>query len=228
MQRLKSVTLAPVAAVANGISTSQKPAAGGAQSLTITGSLAAGGVATMDLARRVAIASSADDSGRTFTITGTDRRGNAQTETITGPNTATVTSLKDFKTVTAVSVDDNTAGNITVGTNGKISTQWLPVDRLGVRSLGIGVRQSGVATWTIEHAMQSPFTAGVGVLPPGGIANPPYLTPYPHPVLQDKTVGDYGAYDGAAITAVRLTITAFTAGASLTADFAPGFVGGGY
>ena len=103
------------AADADGVCASQTPAAGGAQDLTINGAEASGGVATFTAARFVTITSAGADDGRTFTVTGTDVNGSAQTETITGPDTATVTGTLYFRTVTTVSVDDDTAGAITVG-----------------------------------------------------------------------------------------------------------------
>ena len=103
------------AADADGVCQSQTPAAGGVQNLTINGALASGGVATFSAARLITITSAGADGGRTFTITGTDVNGSAQTEAITGPATTTVTGTKYFRTVTQVSVDNNTAGAITVG-----------------------------------------------------------------------------------------------------------------
>jgi hypothetical protein len=100
---------------ADGVCQSQTPAAGGVQNLTINGALASGGVATFSAARLITITSAGADGGRTFTITGTNVNGAAQTETITGPATTTVTGTKYFRTVTQVSVDANTAGAITVG-----------------------------------------------------------------------------------------------------------------
>lgn len=103
------------AADADSICQSQTPAAGGSQNLTINGANASGGVATFTAARTITITSAGADAGRTFTITGTDVNGDAQTETITGPDTTTVTGTLYFKTVTQVTVDDDTAGAITVG-----------------------------------------------------------------------------------------------------------------
>lgn len=100
---------------ADGICQSQTPAGGGVQALTINGALSSGGVATLGYNRKVTITSAGNDSGRTFTITGTDENDTVITEDITGPNTTTVTGTKDFKTVIDVDVDDNTAGAITVG-----------------------------------------------------------------------------------------------------------------
>ncbi|RJO60813.1 MAG: hypothetical protein C4542_08165 [Dehalococcoidia bacterium] len=95
----------------------QTPAAGGSQALTINGTLASSGVATTDVPRHVIIASTADDSARTFTIVGTNDYGDKLTEVVSGPNTATTRGLQRFKTVTSVTVDDDTAGAISVGTD---------------------------------------------------------------------------------------------------------------
>lgn len=111
-------------ASANNISTSQTP--GGAGNLTITGSAASGGVATLDVARRVLISTAGNDSGRTFTIFGTDRNGNVQSEAITGiPNTTSGATVRDFLTVTRISVDAATAGAVTAGTNSIGSSPWV-------------------------------------------------------------------------------------------------------
>jgi len=113
--KAKFILADTTAANTDGVCESQTPAGGGAQDLTIDGAQASGGVATFTAARLITIASTGADDGRTFTVTGTDVNGNAQTETITGPDTATVTGTLYFRTVTTVSVDDDTAGAIIVG-----------------------------------------------------------------------------------------------------------------
>ena len=80
---------------------------------TINGALAS--EATTGLNSFISISSSSNNSSATFTITGTDIDGNAQTETITGVNNNSVTGSKIFKTVTQISNDNNT-NNINVGT----------------------------------------------------------------------------------------------------------------
>ena len=113
--KAKFILADTTAANTDGVCESQTPAGGGAQDLTIDGAQASGGVATFTAARLITIASTGADDGRTFTVTGTDVNGNAQTETITGPDTATVTGTLYFRTVTTVSVDDDTDGAIIVG-----------------------------------------------------------------------------------------------------------------
>lgn len=81
---------------------------------TVSGAL--GGVAG---AAKVCIGSTGDDTGITFTITGTDIFGNVQTEgAITGPGAAAgadVQSASLYQTITSVVASGTLTGNITVG-----------------------------------------------------------------------------------------------------------------
>ena len=89
----------------------------GSGNLTLGGALTSGGSATFDSGRVVTLLSAGDDSGDTFTVTGTDVNGDAQTEEITGANAGTATGTKYFKTVTQISTDGASAGNVSAGIN---------------------------------------------------------------------------------------------------------------
>lgn len=110
-----------VALDADGIAGSQTPAAGGAQNLTLGGALTSGGSATFTTGRVVTITSAGDESARTFTVTGTDLAGVAQSEVINGVDTATATGTKYFLTVTQIQVDANTAAAVTAGINNSVA-----------------------------------------------------------------------------------------------------------
>ena len=65
------------------------------------------------------ISAGGDESGKTFTIVGTDMDGVAQTEVITGPAAnATVLGSKTFKTILSITPSANTTGSITMGYTG--------------------------------------------------------------------------------------------------------------
>ena len=81
---------------ADGISTAA--AVGNNANLTIGGALADSGSCTFSSGRIVTILSAGDDSGISFTVTGTDVNGDSQTESITGANAGTATGSKYFKT----------------------------------------------------------------------------------------------------------------------------------
>ena len=122
--------------VANSICASQTP--GGAGELTINGTLAttqpvagAGGTASAPSALvrfpspvRVYITCAGNNSGRTFTVTGTLQSVNTfgpgvvVSETVTGANANTVATTALFSTVTSVSISGASTGAVTVGHSG--------------------------------------------------------------------------------------------------------------
>lgn len=104
---------APDTLDADGIVTSVDPASNAA--LTLNGALVSGGVATLDVPRNVTITSAADDSAKSFTVTGKDEYGVTVVETITGANAGVAAGKKAFKTVSSV-VCVGDPGTITVGT----------------------------------------------------------------------------------------------------------------
>ena len=97
-----------------------------ATKLSAAGDLA--GISTTTVNSAVTITSAGDDSGVTFTVTGTDESGATITEKITGGNSASSSGSKVFKTVTKVSADKATASTIDVGKAAVVSTTE---DRIG-------------------------------------------------------------------------------------------------
>ncbi|MCK1322768.1 hypothetical protein IVA94_18075 [Bradyrhizobium sp. 156] len=83
--------------------------------LVINGTEAAGGVVSFLSKRYITITSAGNDSGRTFTVTGTTGFGTPLSESIAGGNATGVTLNNAFLTVTQVSVNGATAANVTVG-----------------------------------------------------------------------------------------------------------------
>ncbi len=106
-------------ATANNVCLSQTP--GGAGALTLNGTAVTGGIAYLGgltTPQYIYITSAANDSGRSFVVVGTVFTLNgplAVTETITGANTSTVSSSKQYCTITSITVDAGTAGALTVG-----------------------------------------------------------------------------------------------------------------
>ena len=81
----------------DGVDNDQVSATGSATTLVI-----ADGGPYGNLTETITLTSSADNSGITFVITGTDGNGDAQTETLTGPDTTTVSSANKYATVTSI------------------------------------------------------------------------------------------------------------------------------
>lgn len=151
--RQKIVHIDPDNVDADGISVAAAVAAAG--NLTLGGALTSGGTFTADYPRQIAVTSDADDSGRTFTVTGTDPNGLAQTEAITGPNTTTVESTKYFKTITSIAADDACAGNISVGTVDEFVTNTIPLE---YQREGDAVISLEAFSGTIDVSVQQTFS----------------------------------------------------------------------
>lgn len=145
--RPQHISLSPDTADRNGIATDTLAEAG---NFTLDGALCSGGVATMDIPRHVSFYSAGNNSAKTFTITGTNRFGDAMTETVTpGPNNSTVTGSKNFKTVTAVACDAATAGDVEVGSADELDTAaWLPDTHQG--KINFSVNHSTTYTSNIK------------------------------------------------------------------------------
>ena len=126
MPRPTTLSLTMVASNDDAICTAQTPAEAGA--LTLDGALVSGGVATLDVPRHLLLTTSADESAKTVTITGTDRYGNALTVSTTLPNNSTKIVAYNFKTVTGIVIDAATAAAIKVGTADALDSQWIPLD----------------------------------------------------------------------------------------------------
>jgi hypothetical protein len=204
-----------VAAVANGIAQSQ--AVAGAGNLTLNGSLVTGGVAVMDVARRVLIASAGADSARTFTITGTSRSGVTQSETVTGvASGSSQQSVRDYKTVTSIAVDAATAGNITVGTNGVGSSEWVVDDFLcRVWFVAGGLTAPVGTTYTLEVTYDDPNDIGTTLttMPQQFAMNPLSNIPpkaWPWQTIVNETGDVHFDFANHPVFAHRLTVTAGT------------------
>lgn len=148
-----SVTVGPIAAAsANNICLTQTPTS----SLTINGALASGGVATLDVQRRVLITTTADESAKTFTITGTNWAGNTISQTIAGPNATTGATTISFKTVTSITISAAAAGSLTVGTNGVADSPWVRFDDFAPNYVSVACTTSGTANWTVQLTLDDP------------------------------------------------------------------------
>lgn len=103
--------------------------------------------------RTVSLTSSGNISALNFTITGKNIRGEAVTETRSGPNSNTVYTTALFYEVNTVSVSATvgTAVEVGIGTTG--NSQWYKVDyNITPVSIGLGITVSGTdLTWTVTQ-----------------------------------------------------------------------------
>jgi hypothetical protein len=156
---MRPVTVSAVplaAAVANGICLSQTPAVG---PLVLNGSLVVKGVAVLDQARQIAFASTGNNSNATFTITGTDIYGLAQSEAVVGGNIATVVTTKNYKTVTSITSSAVSVAGLTVGTNSSpavTSSPWVRFDDYGDAQVSLQVTATGTVNYTVQQTLDDP------------------------------------------------------------------------
>jgi hypothetical protein len=189
----------------NAISLAQ--ALAGAGNLTLNGASVSGGVATLDTQRRISLLSSGNDSGLTWTISGTNGAGAAISQSIPGGNAVAVATSLDFLTVTKIASSGAVAGTVQVGSNSTGASAWqIPNFHLSPFELAIGLQLlSGAATFGIEVSYDD-------VRAPLPIYAPPLVT-IPSPVGWPGLTGLNGNAQGlinAPVQAWRLLVTAGT------------------
>jgi hypothetical protein len=223
--RPQTITKSMVAGVVGSICAAQVP--GGAGALLINGSLATGGVATTDTQRRIQVTTSGADVGKTVTLTGTDDNGNVIGEVIILVSTGTVSSLRDYKTVTSA-VISAAASSLTLDTTAVGSSQPIILNWHGQSQVGVMVDDPGATSYTIESTKDDPAQAFANwPYSQGGFGSPSNTPALPttaapgllptwntHPNLTAKSAN---AQDSYGITgtiprpfAIRLTLNAAT------------------
>ena len=113
--------------------------------------------ATLDVARRVLFTSGGNDSGITFTLTGTDWAGSPIGETVTGANAGTAVSVLDYLTITSITTSGAVATTLTVGTNGVAGSPWVRFDDFAAAAqVAIQATVSGTANYSIQTTLEDP------------------------------------------------------------------------
>lgn len=193
----------------NNIATTQAP---GSSALTLNGSAVTAGVATIDtktnsnisIGRRVGILSSGNDTGITWTVSGTNIAGMPIADTFAGAGTgATAQSNLDFVTVTSIIPSGAVAANATAGTTSVGSSPWVSTNWRGFGPLNIGLAVevvTGSVNFTVEHTYDDPNSL---------LAGATFPLPFSHPVIQGAAATVDGTYT-TPITALRVTINTGT------------------
>ena len=213
MSRPVVTTVTLASAVANGICQVQSLAAAGP--LVLNGSLVnPSGVAVLDAARQIAIGSSGNDSGITFTVTGTSRAETnyaSISQTIAGSNGGTAVTTNNFLTVTSITASGPVAGTVTVGTNGNGSGPWVVWNNFATNFVvGIyGNTMSGAPTWQVDYTYDDVF----GTWLP---SNVPVVRAIALSAMTGLTGNADGSISGTTVRATRLTITAGPGSVQLT------------
>lgn len=182
---------------ANLYATSQTPTSGTALTLTGTPST---------VARRVLLTFGNEASNRTLILTGTDRYGNTQSETLAVPSGAagTVASQLDYLTVTsALPQGGGWTAAVTLGTNTVGSTPWFAREFMSLGSLGAVI---WIPTGKTVNASMEITWDDVNV----PINKPPYGTSVePNSDYPPKPVGVTGLTSIAATAYAEVTVPHF-------------------
>ena len=191
------ITADTVALDADGISAAA--AVGEDAALVIGGALPSGGSCTFNAGRVVTILSAGDDSGISFTVTGTDVNEDDQTESITGANAGTATGSKYFLTISGISAVGDPAGNVSAGVNASAGNVIF-AGRMRLK--GVFTVNSATAG-TVSFTTSSP--AGSSVMKLGTVASAT--------VSRDVTIPDEGVLfaSGGYIQYTVATFTTMTA-----------------
>jgi hypothetical protein len=106
----------------------------------------------------VAITSTGNLSAVNFTITGTNDYGQAVSEVLAGPNNNTVNSVRNYLTVTAISVSATLGTAVTVDTISVGASGAIPLDQyLNPFSVTMTVEVTGTVNVTAQYTTDDVF-----------------------------------------------------------------------
>lgn len=181
-----------------------------------TGNVSAGvnGIATMDKPRRLLLTTSADDTGDTFTIAGTDWNGNPVTETLAGVNNTTTATKYDYQTITSIWTSGASSGTVKFGTNGVGSSRPIFHDGYAHGPTALQVDASGTVNFTVESTLDD-----IGVV---GFANVNWVA-NPAAALTNATATAQGTYTSVPV-ATRIVLNSGTGSCQLNVLQASGTV----
>jgi hypothetical protein len=157
------------------------------------------------LAHLVTISSTADLDAITFTITGKDADGFAQTEDILGPDNTTVTGVKYFSEVTDIAASE-TVGveTFNVGWKDTCVGPTFPLNwRQKTFQVSLGVVVTGTINVTVQHLIDDVRRAA-----------PSTMKWWPHSTIVSKAADTDGNY-ASPVSATRLLVNSLTASATV-------------
>jgi hypothetical protein len=157
-------------------------------------------IATNGTARQVIVTSGGDDTGVTFTVTGTNAGGFPLVETFAGAN-GVASSVNYFNTVTKVTASAASASTVLVGTNTVGSGAWVSLSTLMTPS---NVVASVVVSGTVNYTVQYTYDDLQSV-----------STVWDDPVLTSETTNGETTYSFP-ITGLRCKVNSGTGTATMT------------
>ena len=170
MRPISFTTTALASASTTYLAASQTPLAAGNLTLTSNASLFVSKTSVPRYGLLISINCAGSDAARTFTVTGTEPGGTAQTETLAGSIAGQTLSTLYWEGVTQIAVDAATAGAVTAGIRQAGATAWLPLDiYVPNAQTAIQVDVSGTINYSVVYTIQDPFDPAIEPL---AIAHP--------------------------------------------------------
>jgi hypothetical protein len=121
----------------------------------VTGAVTLGSTA-LDKARRVIFTSSGNDTGLTYTVSGTNWAGDTISETVAGVSAAAATTVLDYLSLTSVSVNGASAGTLSIGTNGVAASPWVRLDNWAPAPVAVQLSVFGTVNATLQQTLDDP------------------------------------------------------------------------
>lgn len=201
--QIYTVTLNPGAASATTVAASQSPGAGAITLAATASNIDAGN------GRIVSLVSGGNDSGITFTITGTNANGGIISESVVGGNIATVVSTKFYASVTSITHTGSVAGTFSsgiVGTTLSAASRLVPINYYARTAAQIVVEITGTANFTVKETFDPILT---------GTPTTDNAVLFPITALTAKAANTFGTVDVGA-SGVILIVNSYSTGATLT------------
>ena len=117
-----------------------------------------------DQGQPITITSAGNDSAITFSVVGV--RANPSglnatfTETVRGTNAGISSTLWSYILILSITPSGNTAANVTVGTNGVASSQWVNLDTWAGGTVATQCVVSGTVNYTVQLSNDDPNSYG--------------------------------------------------------------------
>lgn len=191
------------------------PAAGSTVDIGVNGVF----ISVDGLGRRLSITDTGtdDQTGATYTITGTDADGKAQTEDRAGPgSTATVEITKYFKTVTSVTIASPIATSTAdLGTIDEAASRTIVLDHYANVAATIGSLVSGTLNYDVEVTVENPIKNAGEQFAPFTLTDQSDLAWINDTVNVGKTASFIGALGTPGLRAMRVIINSHSAAAEM-------------
>ena len=190
------------AASVNSIAGSQSPGAGAITLTAATVTIDTATAANTQVGRRVILTSGGNDTGVTFTVTGTNASGSVISDSFLGASGGAAQSNLDFVTVNGLTHTGSIASTIEAGTNGVGSSPWITLNwHSQLINVGFAIELvSGACNFTMQYAYDDPNNL---------LAGATYPLPFNHSVVVGASATTDGVF-AMPISAVRVFINSGT------------------